>query len=439
MSILHRPGGAGPRSAGPLSGAARAMSDTVVAWFDRAAFARIPVLAGVSLRRIDSAPRRAWSFRVARDAGELARHAPEWRKLCETEHASCFARPEWVLPYVKAFEPSVLVALAYEGDRLAGVFPCRQSQHRFGRVLSTLEGEHVPELALVLSDDRERLLSSFVEWAFDCGYSELRFPRVSLDGPLHRALERAFAEPSTMFYERVDRWQHHTDVKGDFSSSLGARSKNFRKQVARAQRAARDLGLTVEVLADRGSIESALPDLVRISEASWQGRAGTGTFANATYRACYAEAALGLADAGLVRLIVCRRRGVAIGLILHLIESDRLVALKSEFDEAEGACMAGWQIAAAAFDEAHALGLEAVTSGCFVTDFKERWTTHRSPCCEITAFAPSVAGAISFAFPYLAKELVKRASGRASVARCLPLLDWSRAPPIDSERQADPS
>jgi hypothetical protein len=123
--------------------------------------------------------------------------------------------------------------------------------------------------------------------------------------------------------------------------------------------------------------------------------------------------------------MVCRRGGVPIGFILHLVENDRLVALKSEFHEAESACMPGWQIASVAVDEAHALGLGEVTSGCFVTDFKERWTTHRSPCANLIVFAPSIAGRLSFAFPHLAKELVKRAWGRPSVARCLPLLDWS--------------
>ena len=42
----------------------------------------------------------------------------------------------------------------------------------------------------------------------------------------------------------------------------------------------------------------------------------------------------------------------------------------------------------------------------------------------LDVFAPSIAGRLSFAFPHLAKELVKRAWRRPSVARCLPLLDW---------------
>jgi CelD/BcsL family acetyltransferase involved in cellulose biosynthesis len=172
-----------------------------------------------------------------------------------------------------------------------------------------------------------------------------------------------------------------------------------------------------------------------VSAASWQGRAGTGTFENVLYRRCYAEATLALADAGRVRLMVCRRGEHPIGFILHLVDHDRLVALKSEFDEAESACMPGWQIASVAIDEAHALGLGVVTSGCFETEFKKRWTTHRSPCADLIAFAPSVAGRLSFAFPHLAKELVKRAWGRPSAARCLPVLDWYGPPPTSEVEQ----
>jgi CelD/BcsL family acetyltransferase involved in cellulose biosynthesis len=227
-------------------------------------------------------------------------------------------------------------------------------------------------------------------------------------------------------------------VSGDFLSFVRGQSKNFRKQVAKAQRAARDFGISVDVLADRASIERALPALTRVSAASWQGRAGTGTFSNASYHRCYARAAVTLGQVGRVRLMVCRRGDTAVGFILHLVEKDRLVALKSEFDETQAECMAGWQIASVAVDHAHALGLGAITSGCFATDFKQRWTTHRSPCADLTVFAPSVAGGLSFAFPHLAKELIKRVWGRASVARCLPLLDFSSAfPPSKGLEGAD--
>lgn len=366
-----------------------------------------------------------YTLEPIRDRAELARRVPAWRTVCDAGRASCFARPEWVLPYLDVFEPSGVVVFASEGDRLAGVFPCREGGHRFGRLLSTLGGDHVPELAVALSGDRAALLARFVEWAFEDGYAELHLPHASRDAPTYLELERTFAASSHMVYERVTRHQHHTRVDGDFATWVRGQSKNFRKTVTKAQRVARELGLAVDVLQARDEIERVLPALAEVSAASWQGRAGTGTFANDAYRRCYAETTLGLADAGRVRLIVCRRGDVPVGFILHLIEAERLVALKSEFVEAESECMAGWQIASVAFDEAHALGLGEVTTGCFVTEFKERWTTHRSPCADLILFAPSIAGRLSFAFPHLAKELVKRAWGRPSVARCLPLLDWS--------------
>jgi hypothetical protein len=367
----------------------------------------------------------AYVLEAIKDRAELLRRADAWRNVCDAERSSCFARPEWVLPYNDVFEPSALVVFAYDGKRLAGVFPCREGNHRLGRTLSTLGGDHVPELELALSGDREQLLASFVEWAFAQGYAELHLPHASRDGRTYLDLDRHFAGASRMVYERVDRNQHHTRVDGDFAAFCRGQSKNFRKVVSKAQRAARDLGIAVDVLKTRDEIERALPALVAVSAASWQGRAGTGTFSNNLYCRCYGESTLGLADAGRVRLMVCRRADVVVGYILHFIEKERLVALKSEFDESEANCMAGWQIAGVAIDEAHALGLGEVTSGTFVTEFKERWTTHRSPCADLIVFAPSIAGTLSFAFPHLAKELVKRAWGRPSVARCLPLLDWT--------------
>jgi hypothetical protein len=382
----------------------------------------------------------SYVFDAVKDRAELLRRAQAWRDVCEAERASCFARPEWVLQYTEVFEPSAVVVFAYDGKRLAGVFPCREGNGRLGRTLSTLAGGHTPELALVLSGERQGLLATFVEWAFRQGYAELHVDRASCDALTYRELDRTLARASHMVYERVERYQHHTRVTSDFATFLNGQSKNFRKTVGKARRAARDLRLTVDVFKSRAEIERALPALVDVSAASWQGRAGTGTFGNVDYRRCYAEATLALAEASRVRLIVCRRRDTPVGFILHFVENDRLVALKSEFHEAEAACMAGWQIASVAIDEAHALGLGEVTSGCFVTDFKDRWTTHRSPCADLVVFAPSLAGRLSFAFPHLAKELVKRAWRRPSVARCLPVLDWSpafRSSGITSERKPD--
>ncbi len=432
MSILHRHPNARALHGRKTRGVTRARSNAVVAYRLDKTIALPRILTGA---RTTADAGAAYIF--APVAKDLASHVSEWRALCDEERASCFARPEWVLPYAKAFEPSALIVFAYEGPRLVGAFPCCERRRTWGRTLSTLGGEHIPELAFALSGDRDRLLARFVEWVFARGDAELDIPRVSIDSPIYAALERAFVHAKTMRYERVDRQQHHTVFDGDFATFLRTRSKNFRKQVGRAERAAKTLGLSVETLSDRASIEQALPDLAAVSAASWQGKNGTGTFANATYRRCYADAAMGLAEAGLVRLIVCRRRGTPVGFILHFVERDRLVALKSEFVEVESACMAGWQIAAAAIDEAHALGLHIVTSGSFVTDFKERWTTHTSPCADLAVFAPSVAGGLSFAFPHLATELVKRAWRRPSVARCLPVLDWSGAPPFALERQGE--
>jgi hypothetical protein len=54
-----------------------------------------------------------------------------------------------------------------------------------GRTLSTLGGEHVPELELALSGDRVGLLSDFVRWAFSRGYAEVQLPRVSGDSRIY--------------------------------------------------------------------------------------------------------------------------------------------------------------------------------------------------------------------------------------------------------------
>jgi CelD/BcsL family acetyltransferase involved in cellulose biosynthesis len=360
-------------------------------------------------------------FQVVRQIRELEKHELAWASLCDRAAGQIFTRPEWLLPWLSSFGKKLTLAVVlgwYEGE-LVAVLPFHQPRRR---ALSLLCNDHTPEGQLAIDPaHHRRVIADFVAWAFERRWSHVELNKLPTDSVDYRALQRMRA----LAYERRERQSHHTRIEGDFASFVAARSKNFRKQVKKAERAAKQQGLTVELLEEPKAIDAALDDLETVSHASWQGKSGTGAFAEPRAAEFYRGSALAYAQRGATVLLVCKRQGEPIGFILHVLDGSRMDALKSEFDERYGDCMVGWQIAARAYQLAHARGLKTIGMGCWRTDFKRRWTTTTTPVADLTLFAPTLVGGARFLYPHLSKELVKRALGKPSVARCLPLLDFT--------------
>ena len=359
-------------------------------------------------------------FKVIRQVQELERHEHAWAALCDRLEGRIFTRPEWLLPWLRSFGQrlSLAVVLAWHEGELAAVLPFHEPR---SGALSLLCNDHTPEGQLAIDPaHHERVLAAFVAWAFDRRWTHLELKKLPTDSADYLVLQRVLA----LAYERRERHSHHTRVEGDFGSFIAARSKNFRKQVKKAERAAKQQRLTVELLEEPTAIDGALDDLENVSHASWQGKSGTGAFAEPRAAEFYRGSARAYARRGATALLVCKRQGEPIGFILHLLDGSRMEALKSEFDQRHGECMVGWQITARAYELAHARGLKTIGMGCWRTDFKRRWTTTTTPVADLTLFAPTLLGGARFV-PHLSKELVKRALGKPSVARCLPLLDFT--------------
>ncbi len=226
-----------------------------------------------------------------------------------------------------------------------------------------------------------------------------------------------------MAYVRCDHETHHTDVQSDLAVLGKLRSKNFRKQLRRAERMAQQHELDVTVHKTPTEIEAVLPDVVRISQGSWQGKAGSGAFAQPDNRAFYTDMSLGFAARDRTRLFVCRKANDAIGFIVVVGDETGWHALKSETIEGNDACMVGWQINGCAHRLAHEEGVPTITHGTLVTDFKRRWTTRTTAVHHFTFLRKRVSGATHFAAS-LSGEIVKRAQGKTTLGRCPPWTDF---------------
>jgi hypothetical protein len=370
-------------------------------------------------------------LRVAETLGELLAIRSDWDDLASRADApSPFSRPEWVVPWLRTFgsDLHLQVVLAFQGHELVGLLPFRRSTASRLKLsgsgtLTLLHNDHTPETDLLIDPSAQmEVIEHFLSWASgpQARVSTVTLDRFTTGASRYGALSSIFARRRALVFETATREAGRTQVNGDFTTFLGRRSKNFRKQAKKAERSAAANRLSVELIQTASELDAAYPELVAVSNASWQGQRCSGAFCDPIAAPFYREVSRAFAERGCLRLFVCRRDGVPIGYLLHLVEGPILHALKSEFHEELTDCMVGWQLGRAAYELAHRERLVDINMGAFPTDFKRRWTTHVTPQTTIRVFSPSLLGSADYVFPHLSKEIIKRVLGRPSVARCLP-------------------
>jgi CelD/BcsL family acetyltransferase involved in cellulose biosynthesis len=371
------------------------------------------------------------TFQIVRNVGDLAAVAHAWRALAQASGQACtFVRPEWMLPWLRRFgqAASLFAVLAWRGSRLVGVFPFEERSLAplpvpGGRSLVYLGNEHSPEADfLVDARWRNEILSDFLDWCSRSRVGGLFVERLCADSPNYAPLSALLREKKFYVTESSYWTAHITDVEGDFDTFLSRQSKNFRKQLKKALRAGDAFGQRIDLVTSTEELDAVMPELSRVSAASWQGKAGTGTFSSASDAAFYRDVAASCAASGRLRLFVCRAKGRVVGFVLCIAGARELEALKSEFDEELGEMMTGWLIYRALYDHAARSGLSTINSGTWKTDFKERWSTYRVDQLSVQIFPPTVGGSLRF-LPRLSKEIIKRAMDKPNVARVYPLFD----------------
>mgnify|MGYP000935189884 CR=1 FL=1 len=353
-------------------------------------------------------------------AGLEALAGPWSRLVAAVDYPVAFVRPEWMLPFVRSFAggANLRVFVAWAGAELVAVLPFSGTD-----ALAYLGNDHTPEADFLSNPEHRRpVLEAFLDRVQrpHSGVASVGIPKMPEACENARALQ-VLLRDRHFFVQESSYWQaRHTRVEGAFDAFAKARSKNFRKQVKRADKARRTHDLSVEVLTTAESVAAILPELARVSAASWQGKEHTGTFAGED--SFYREMLDRFAAAGALRLYVCKKGGRCVGYVLCLAGHGVLEALKSEFDSALGELMIGWQIYRAMYDDAAACGLTDINSGSYVTEFKDRWATHHVDLLGLRFFPPTLGGSLRF-LPGFGKEVVKRVTRRSSVTRCYPLLD----------------
>ncbi len=322
---------------------------------------------------------------------DLERLLPRWRALVGAGSPNPAARPEWLLPWFEHMAGRQrLRVLAFEdhAGQLVGLVPL------IGRGASwrLASDSHTPEAPVALAAGFERPVAATLH----CTVRESGWRLELNDLPVTSSLGQA----GWKLRMAAAPQDHVTWVGGSFAAFCASRSRGFRKSLRRAERGGRERGVEIELVSEPGRLAAVLPELAAVSRASWQGRAGTGTFASPA-AALYEDVAARFARAGDLLLHIARADGEPVGFSLSVAHRHRVDVLQSEYVSSERSLRPGWLLAARLWQDAATRGARELHTGTWSTEFTRSWTTRMSPRCHV-AVGRATAGAAT-------RELVRRA------------------------------
>ncbi|MCC7441007.1 MAG: GNAT family N-acetyltransferase [Bdellovibrionales bacterium] len=339
-------------------------------------------------------------FEQIHSVERLAEIEPQWRDLHESATtAPRFSGPSWVLAWLREFGSGLdlhAVAAWSDAGQLDALLLFEETRHRRLMVFpfrewEVLRNDHMPESGLLARPGRRAaVMARFTDWLRELP-SGPELVRAAYAPETSRELAVLAADPLALHLREFVGSDYVLDVLEQWETFLAKKSRNFRGETRQAKNRAEKLGLTPEFVTRPERLEELLPELTRVSCASWQGMAGTGTFQEESSRRFYTEVARDAAARGGLWLKVLWGPDQRMaGFLLNFRSGDRVDSLKSEFDRQWEHAKPGQQLNARLYQRARESGVRAIHKGFHVTDFKTRWHTSTVPLITTWWFRPTL-------------------------------------------------
>ena len=282
---------------------------------------------------------------------------------------SIFNDPDFYDSWTSSRLGSAEYLIVKSGHKAAFILPLHYTRHLGFRIATPAVDDHFPEVPLLLSNSKER------EAALRYAARILGKERACASLCLKRQPERLEFDSADSLIRAAETTKI-IRTEQDWPEYVAARSKRFRQEARLLERLSQDPKNTIQVITDQESFLKTLPELQKLSEESWQGQNGTGTFSNPTVSTFYTDLAHRLFLRGQLRISILRHENRAIGfLYCTLGNNGRIEALKSEFAPDAAALKPGGLLFRELIQFAHRSGFKEINTGVHFTEFKRRWST----------------------------------------------------------------
>lgn len=226
-----------------------------------------------------------------------------------------------------------------------------------GRELLALRGPvQAPTAAAILTPGRRGQWTTFQPSQLPLGawLSEAGAPLAPLAGELTRALPGltlavGLTQLDSLFHPRptdTPHWRSQdyidtawVDIDGPFEAYWEARGKNLRQNIRKQQKKLETSGIQtrLECLTDPGDVAPALAHYGRLEASGWKGNEGTAIAPGHPQYAFYLSMLQNFCQLGRARLYQYRFNDDVVAMDLCILAGDRIVILKTAYDEAHKA------------------------------------------------------------------------------------------------------
>jgi CelD/BcsL family acetyltransferase involved in cellulose biosynthesis len=334
------------------------------------------------------------------DATLLEQYANEWTRLCqEGPDDEPFFHPEWILTYLRAFEPEakVVLATARHEDRLRAVLPLVQQSTLFcGFPVKMLRGaanEHSCRFDLVCPVGAERELATQALWDVlkEEGHWDLiELPYVPEGGAAEHLLRAAKQDGylTGRYDSYTSPYVHLPD--GSTVDDLPASSHFTANLHRRRRRAMRIWDVRLR------KIETADPEelnrFLELEASGWKGKERTAIACHDSTRLFYQEIARVASQAGYFTLYLLEFEGVPVAGHFGLSYRGRYYSPKVAYDEEFSEFGPGHLIVDAILRDVQTRGFREFDFLGPSMDWKSEWTKYGRPHAFCYIFRPGVFG-----------------------------------------------
>jgi CelD/BcsL family acetyltransferase involved in cellulose biosynthesis len=297
----------------------------------------------------------------------------EWSALCDRCDITPFQRPEWLLPWSRAFPPHEpwVLAVRTEG-RLAGFIPLFRWQNGTERTVSPYGAGLSDYVDAVIDPALEApVMESVFAWLADrrgewdvCDWEQLRPSSPLLRAPVPAGWS-AEVVPSIPC-QVVDLPTTFAELRGRISPKLFRNIHFYRRRMEQQG--------TVELrTADATSRDEILGLVFRLHTARWKSQGEAGVMADRHVQAFHREAAAGFAARGALLLHALRLDGQDLAAVYGFREKDTAYFYIQGFDPGHAKLSPGVVLVGAAVEEAIRRGDRACDFLRGREGYKEHW------------------------------------------------------------------
>lgn len=304
---------------------------------------------------------------------DLEQLRPAWRALAERLSRPA-GLPAWVCGAGSHPRPHV-VALFDDRD-LVGLAPLQIDRLPFGRLAQPLGFRMAEGFGWMAEPGYEATLAIAARRSLrdrTAGLAATRLWSMPLDERWVRSFAAAAAPRRTV--GRALKVAPFADLAQPTADAwVAARSKNFRRSAARAERGLERQGGSVVVVDDPRDLDPALLRFFALHHARWTHRGGSAVL-TAEVEAGVRAAAPALLDQRHLRLWRVEVRGESVGSLLCLVAGRRYLTWLGGYDDRGAEAQAGFLLRLAALRDAYDHDCEVLDLGTGRADFKQRFAT----------------------------------------------------------------